>query len=375
MHEIRMVDLQTQYLRIKPEIDEAIQRVVEETHYIKGPEVERFEKALSVYCDVKHAITCANGTDALQIALMALDLKPGDEVITSPFTFIATAEVIALLGLKVVFVDANPNTFNIDASKIEAAISSRTKAIIPVHLFGQSADMEEIINIAERHKLYIIEDAAQAIGTEFKFSTGMIKQCGTMGHIGCTSFFPSKNLGAMGDAGALFTNDDALAKKMKSIANHGSEVKYYHKHIGINSRTDTLQAAVLNVKLKYLNEYIAARQSAADAYHSLLRNCEGIVLPYLDKNSTHSYHQFTLLVKNNKRDELKNHLAKHNIPSMIYYPQPLHLQEAYAYFGYSAGDFPVSEALSGEVLSLPMHTELTEAQIEYIASQIHSFYH
>jgi len=374
MHEIRMVDLQTQYLRIKPEIDEAIQKVVEETHYIKGPEVDKLEKALSKYCDVKHTIACANGTDALQIALMALDLTPGDEVITSTFTFIATAEVIALLGLKVVFVDANPLTFNIDTTKLEAAITPRTKAIIPVHLFGQCADMDEIINIAERHKLYIVEDAAQAIGTLYSFSTAATRMAGTMGHIGCTSFFPSKNLGAMGDAGALFTNDDELAHKIRNISNHGSEVKYYHKHVGINSRTDTIQAAVLNVKLQYLNEYIAARQSAAEYYDNLLKNCTEIILPQSEKNSTHTYHQYTLIVKNGLRDGLKKYLAENQIPCMVYYPLPLHLQEAYAYFGNKKGDFPVSENLSESVLSLPMHTELTEAQLEYITGHVIAYF-
>jgi dTDP-4-amino-4,6-dideoxygalactose transaminase len=368
MQEIRMVDLKNQYQKIKKEIDNAIQEVINTTAFIKGPDVRLFEDEMSEYLKVKHVITCANGTDALQVAMMALGLKPGDEVITTGFTFIATVEVVALLGLKIVLVDVDPDSFNIIPEEIEKAITAKTKAIIPVHLFGQSADMEKIMKIAARHNLFVIEDTAQATGTDYIFRDGTIKKAGTIGTIGCTSFFPSKNLGCFGDGGALYTNNDALAKLLYSIINHGMTIKYYHDHVGVNSRLDTLQAAILRVKLKSLDRYNQARRRAADFYDKEFANHPKIKTPSRSIFSTHIFHQYTIVLNNVDRDELMQFLANHGIPTMIYYPVPMHLQKAYRNLGYKQGDFPVTESLSHSVLSLPMHSELDNEQLGYITS-------
>ncbi len=365
-----MVDLKGQYQKIKIEVDTAISEVIETSAFINGPAVKNFSQNLEEYLKVKHVIPCANGTDALQITLMALGLKPGDEVITSDFTFIATVEVVALLGLKLKFVDVNPDTFDLNTKEIEKAITPQTKAIVPVHVFGQGSDMERIMQIAKKHNLFVIEDTAQAIGADYTFSNGETKKLGTIGTIGCTSFFPSKNLGCFGDGGAIYTNDDDLAVKLKQITNHGSKVKYYHDEIGVNSRLDSIQAAVLNVKLKYLDKYIAARQKAADYYDAAFENHPKIKIPARDKKSTHVFHQYTIKVENVDRDDLKTFLNKKGIPAMIYYPYPLHLQKAYKYLGYKENDFPVTEELSLKVLSLPMHTELTETQLKYITDNV-----
>jgi dTDP-4-amino-4,6-dideoxygalactose transaminase len=370
MKNIQMVDLQSQYLKIKLEIDSAIQSVIDSTAFIKGRDVQLFETELAEFTGAKHVIACGNGTDALQIALMALGLNPGDEVITSTFTFIATAEAIALLGLIPVFVDANPDTFNIDVSQIRRKITSKTKAIIPVHLYGQCADMEEIMNIANEFNLFVIEDTAQAIGTDFTFGDGTKKQAGTVGNIGTTSFFPSKNLGCFGDGGALFTNDDELALKMRAIINHGSKITYYHSEIGVNSRLDTLHAAVLRIKLKYLKEYISARQKVAEYYNSAFQHENRIITPFINPNSEHTYHQYTLKIADIDRDTVQKQLDEKGIPSKIYYPVPIHLQEAYAKYGYRKGDFPIAEKLSETVLSLPIHTEMDEEQLRYITSNM-----
>lgn len=369
--QIQMVDLRGQYLKIKDEIDEAMAQVLSSTAFINGPIVKEFQQNLSEYLHVGHVITCGNGTDALQIAMMALGLQPGDEVITTPFTFIATVEVVALLGLKPVFVDVIPGTFNMDVSQIERVITPRTKAIVPVHLFGQCTDMEPLMDIAQRHHLYVIEDACQAIGAEYTFSDGRKCKAGTIGHVGCTSFFPSKNLGCYGDGGALFTNDDELATRIRGIANHGSFVKYHHDLIGVNSRLDSFQAAILNVKLKYLDNYIASRQRAAKLYHFLLCDVAEIKPPVTAAQSTHVFHQYTLkLDERLNRSDVQEKLKAAGIPSMVYYPVPIHLQKAFAPFGYHAGDFPVAEKLSRTVLSLPMHTELTKDQQIHITKTL-----
>ncbi|HKL67597.1 MAG TPA: DegT/DnrJ/EryC1/StrS family aminotransferase [Bacteroidales bacterium] len=373
MKELRMVDLKGQYDRIKSEIDSAIQSVLDSSAFIKGPEVEKFEEELASYLGVKHVISCANGTDALQLALMALDLEPGDEVITSDFTFIATAEVIALLGLKPVFVDPETDTFNISASEIEKAITPKTRVIMPVHLFGQSADMEEILKIARKHKLYIIEDAAQATGAEYLFPDGTGKKAGTIGDIGCTSFFPSKNLSCYGDGGAVFTDNDEHAKKIRSIANHGSTKKYYHDDIGINSRLDAIQAAVLRVKLKYLDEYNITRRKAASFYDRQLSVTDKLIPPYRSHKSTHIFHQYTIMLNPEIRDLVKEYLATKNIPSMVYYPVPMHKQKAYAHLGIKDSDCPLTTSLCTSVLSLPMHTELVIEQLQYITDNICTF--
>lgn len=371
MREIRMVDLKGQYEKIKPEIDQAMQEVIDSTAFINGPHVKSFARNLEEYLDVKHVIPCGNGTDALQVALMSLDLKPGDEVITSTFTFIATAEVIALLDLKPVLVDVDPDTFNIDPEKIEEALSERTKVIIPVHLFGQCSDMDRIMNIAREHNLSVVEDACQAIGAEHKSENGKTMKAGTIGDMGCMSFFPSKNLGAFGDAGAVFTNNDELAKELRGIVNHGSFKKYYHEYIGVNSRMDTLQAAILDVKLKYLDNYIDARQTAARYYDEKLSNHPKIDVPERENFSSHVFHQYTLkLGPSIDREKMKQHLKDKGIPSMVYYPLPLHLQKAYLVDGKGKGSLPVAEQLSEQVLSLPMHTELDEEQLEYIIKTI-----
>jgi dTDP-4-amino-4,6-dideoxygalactose transaminase len=373
MDNIQMVDLHSQYLKIKKEVDSEIQKVIDDTSFINGPVVKEFQKDLQKYLGVKHVITCGNGTDALQVSMMALGLKPGDEVITTTFTFIATAEVIALLGLTPVLVDVDENTFNIDPSKIEEAITPKTKAIVPVHLFGQTAPMEEIISIAKKHNLFIIEDNAQAIGADFTFSNGEKKKAGAIGHIGCTSFFPSKNLGAYGDGGAVFTNDDKLAEELRAIVNHGMKKKYYHDFVGVNSRLDSIQAAILRVKLKHLDEYANARRKAAEYYDSKLKNIKGIITPARFEKSTHVFHQYTLKVDGIDRFKLMEFMNSKGIPMAIYYPVPLHQQKAYRSSRYNDGDFPVSEKLSESVISLPMHTELTSEQQDYIIDNLLSF--
>ncbi len=366
-----MSDLYGQYLTMKEEIDAAIQAVIKSTQFIKSGKAIDFEEKLSDYLN-SNVIACGNGTDALQIAFMALDLKPGDEVITTPFTFIATVEVIALLGLKPVFVDVLPGTFNINTSLIESVISEKTKAIVPVHLFGQCADLESIQEIAVKHNLYVVEDACQALGTDFIFSNDIKQKAGTIGNIGCNSFFPSKNLGAFGDGGAIYTNDENLAAIIRSIANHGMKQKYQYERIGVNSRLDSIQAAILEVKLKYLNKHIAARQEAAFYYDEHLIEIKEIEIPERVNYSTHTFHQYTIITE--KRDELQQFLKTKGIPSMVYYPGVLHLQEAYQYLGYKAGDFPVSEKLAETVLSLPMHTELLEDQLKFIVDAIKEFF-
>ncbi len=368
-----MVDLQSQYHNIKPEIDLAISEVLESTHFIQGPQVKDFAIKLAAYTGASYCIPCANGTDALQIAMMALGLKPGDEVITATFTYAATAEVIALLGLKPVLVEVDAQTFNIDPAAVEAAITPRTKAIVPVHLFGQCADMETILAIASKHGLYVIEDLAQAIGAVYTFSDGTQKQAGTMGDVGTTSFFPSKNLGCYGDGGAILTNNSELAENLRMICNHGQRVKYYHEVIGVNSRLDTLQAAILNVKLKYLDDYCAARQKVAAYYDKALASAPHLITPVRYPKSTHVFHQYNLQVEDIPRDELKKHLELNHIPSMIYYPLPLHFQQAFGSENYKKGDFPISERLCESVLALPISTEMDEEQLSYICSTLLEF--
>lgn len=370
MKRIQMVDLQSQYQKIKYEVDRGIQEVIDSAAFIKGASVSRFEQHLATYTGAKHVIPVGNGTDALQIALMALGLQPGDEVITPTFTFIATAEVVALLGLKPVVVDVDWDTMNISLDAVRRAITDKTKAIVPVHLFGQCAEMEGLLALAKEKGLYVVEDACQAIGSEYRFSDGTINQAGTMGDIGCTSFFPSKNLGCYGDGGAIFTNDDTLAAKMRAIANHGMVVRYYHEMVGVNSRLDSIQAAVLDVKLQYLDEYIASRQKAAAYYDKAFAGNEKILIPARSAQSTHVYHQYTLRLQGVDRDALRAELGDKGIPAMVYYPVPLHLQKAYRDDRYAEGDFPVAERLSGCVLSLPMHTELDEEQLEYITRSV-----
>lgn len=373
MEKIQMVDLKTQYEKIKTEVNAGIQEVIDTTTFIKGGKVNEFQKNLESYLDVKHVIPVGNGTDALQIALMALDLKPGDEVITPTFTFIATAEVVALLGLTPVVVDVEPDTFNISIEAVRKAITPKTKAIVPVHLFGQNANMEELIKIANEHQLHIVEDACQSIGSVYTFSNGKKVQSGCMGDVGCTSFFPSKNLGCFGDGGAIFTNNDTLAAKMRAIANHGMIQRYYHDVVGVNSRLDSIQAAVLDVKLKHLDVYTANRQKAAAFYDQAFANHPNLVIPARSKQSTHVFHQYTLQLINTDRKGLQEYLAEKGIPAMIYYPVPLHLQKAYQDDRYKSGDFPVAEKLSETVISLPMHTELTEEQLTYICSHVLQF--
>jgi dTDP-4-amino-4,6-dideoxygalactose transaminase len=348
-----------------------MQEVIKSTQFIKSGKALDFEKKLSAYLNT-NVISCANGTDALQIAFMALNLQPGDEVITTPFTFIATVEVLALLGLKPVFVDVCPNKFNIDSSKIEAAITNQTKAILPVHLFGQCADLETILAITKKHNLFLVEDACQALGTEFIFNDGTRKHAGTIGDVGCNSFFPSKNLGAFGDGGAIYAGDENLAATIRSIANHGMKAKYQYERIGVNSRLDSLQAAILEVKLKYFDKHIAARQKAAAFYDEHLRGIEGLQIPTRAGYSTHTFHQYT--IKTERRDELQKYLDEKGVPSMIYYPGAIHLQEAYRFLGYKKGDFPHAEKLGETVLSLPMHTELGEEQLEYIVKVVKEFF-
>ena len=372
MKKIEMVDLRSQYERLKADIDSAVAGVISSTAFIKGPDVRLFEEDLQRYLGIRHVISCANGTDALQIAMMALGLKPGDEVITTNFTFIATVEVIELLGLKTVLVEPEPGTFNISPDAIRKAITPRTRAIVPVHLFGQCADMEQITAMAQQHGIHIIEDTAQATGAEYRFSDGTVKKAGTMGIIGCTSFFPSKNLGCYGDGGALFTDNDELAALIRSITNHGMKVRYYHDTIGVNSRLDTLQAAILRVKLRHLDEFNEARAKAAAFYDNELSGLPGITIPERNLFSTHIFHQYTLKIDDGRRNDLRECLENEGIPSMIYYPVPLHLQKAYLHLGYHADDFPVTSRLSEEVLSLPMHTEMDDEQLAYITGCIRS---
>lgn len=375
---IQMVDLKGQYLKIKDEVDAGIQNVIDNTAFINGPIVKEFAQNLSGYMGGCNVVTCANGTDALQIALMALDLKPGDEVIVPAFTYVASAEVIGLLGLTPVMVDVDYETFNVTVENIKKALSPKTKAIIPVHLFGQSCDMEPILAFAKEHNLYVIEDNAQAIGAEYTFSDGHKEKTGTMGTIGCTSFFPSKNLGCYGDGGAIFCKDAELAEKLHMIANHGQRVKYHHSVIGCNSRLDSIQAAILNVKLKHLDEYGKARYDAANYYTEKLKafDPEGkyFLTPKESKNSTHVYHQYTLKIKNGKRDELKQHLADAGIPSMIYYPLPLQEQDAFKPITRAAEDLSVARECAYSVLSLPVHTEMTREIQDAVINAIKNYY-
>lgn len=367
---IQMVDLKGQYEKIRDEVNAGIQQVIDSTAFINGPAVKEFQAAMENYLQVKHVIPCANGTDALQIAMMALDLKPGDEVITASFTYVATAEVIGLLGLTPVLVDVDPDTFNIDVACIERAITPKTKAIVPVHLFGQCADMEGIMRLAKKHNLAVIEDVAQAIGADYTFADGRTAKAGTIGTIGCTSFFPSKNLGCYGDGGALYTNSDELAKKIRMIAHHGQSVQYVHDVLGVNSRLDTIQAAVLKAKLPHLDEYAAARRKAADHYDRAFANHPKLKIPVRSASSTHVFHQYTLQLQGVDRTALREALAQRGIPAMIYYPIPLHMQKAFASDRFKAGDFPVTEHLCSCVLSLPMHTELDEETLGFISSTL-----
>ena len=369
-----MVDLTGQYQPIKDEIDSAIQDVINSAAFINGPVVREFSSNLQNYLGVKHVVPCANGTDALQVVLMSAGLKPGDEVISPAFTFIATIEVISLLGLKPVIVDVDPGTFNLSPEAIEKAITPKTKAIIPVHLFGQCADMDGIMEIAEKYNLFVLEDACQAIGAKYNSADIINKSAGTIGNAGCTSFFPSKNLGAYGDGGAIFTNDTKLADMFSSVVNHGMKIRYYHDIIGVNSRLDSIQAAILNVKLKYLDHYILARQKVAAFYDKSFSGNPFLSIPEHFSKSTHVFHQYTLKTNPEKRDSLIKHLAAKQIPAMIYYPVPLHLQKAFGYLGYQKGDFPVSENLSGSVFSLPMHTELEDEQLNFIVSAVNEFF-
>lgn len=370
MRTIQMVDLQTQYQHIKADIDRGIQSVIDSAQFIKGPAVSAFQEHLEAYTGARHVIPVGNGTDALQIALMGLGLKAGDEVITPTFTFISTAEVVALLGLTPVVVDVDWETMNISADAIRRAITPRTKAIVPVHLFGQCADMESIMGLAREHHLYVVEDACQAIGAQYTFANGMVKQAGTIGNVGCTSFFPSKNLGCYGDGGAIFTDDDALAERMRALANHGMVIRYHHDSVGVNSRLDSIQAAVLDAKLPHLDAYIHARRVAAAYYDKAFANNPHILVPGHHSQSTHVYHQYTIRLVGVVRDHIREALAQAGVPTMIYYPVPLHLQKAYHDMRYRQGDFPVAEHLAACVLSLPMHTELDTEQLEYITHTI-----
>jgi UDP-2-acetamido-2-deoxy-ribo-hexuluronate aminotransferase len=375
MRPVQMVDTQTQYQKIKAEVDSAVLKVMESSAFINGKAVQDFAANLSAYLGVKHTIPCGNGTDALQIAMMALGLQPGDEVITPSFTYIATTEVIALLKLTPVFVEVDPKTFCIDPIELEKAITPKTKAIVPVHLYGQAAPMEEIMAIAQKHNLYVIEDNAQAIGCDYTFSDGTKKKTGSIGHIGATSFYPSKNLGAFGDGGAIFTNDDALAVKLKMTANHGQSRRYYHDVVGCNSRLDTVQAAILDIKLKHLDEYNTARRAAADYYDKAFANHPVIKTPFRAAYSKHVFHQYTLILDKGDnsaklRDGLNDFLASHRIPSMIYYPVPGHRQKMFEHFNVASKAMPVTDWLTERVISLPIHSELDEEQLQFIAAKV-----
>ena len=373
MRPIQMVDTKTQYLKIKQEVDDAVLQVMESSAFINGPAVSSFSKSLASYLDVKHVIPCANGTDALQIAMMALDLQPGDEVITPSFTYIATTEVISLLRLKPVFVEVDRRTFCMDPASLRSAITPRTKAIVPVHLYGQVAPMEEILAIAREFNLYVIEDNAQAIGGRYLFSDGTQQMTGTMGHIGCTSFYPSKNLGAFGDGGAIFTNDDALASRISMIANHGQSKRYYHDVVGCNSRLDAVQAAILSIKLKHLDAYNLARQTAADFYDQAFADVASLTTPYRAPYSKHVFHQYTLLLEGKNRDQLVAYLNERKIPSMIYYPVPGHRQKMFGLTGNTLPVLPVTDWLTERVVSLPIHTELDQEQLSAITKAVLDF--
>ena len=371
---MQMVDLKGQYQRIKPEIDKAIAQVVDSCYFINGPIVSEFENSLSEYLGVNHTIGCANGTDALQIALMALDLKPGDEVIVPSFTYVATAEVIGLLGLKPVLIDQDLHTFNVTADHIRPFLSDKTKAIVPVHLFGQSCDMEEIMQLANEHNIYVVEDNAQAIGSIYTFSDGSRKRAGSIGHIATTSFFPAKNLGCFGDGGAIFTNDDALAEKIRMIANHGQSKRYYHDMIGVNSRLDSIQAAVLKVKLNYLDDFALRRNDAARYYDENLTKVKQLEIPFRSPKSDHVFHQYTLRLLDGSRDELVAHLKSKGIPSGIYYPLPLYKQKAFEEYVPNNFSLPITDQLCKEVFSLPIHTELNHEIQNQIISELISFF-
>lgn len=375
MRPIQMVDLIAQYQSIKEAVNASVLQTIESGAFINGPAVQNFKASLESYLDVKHVIPCANGTDALQIALMALGLEPGDEVIVPAFTYVATAEVIALLRLKPIMVDVDPTTFNITAAIVKAALSPKTKAVVPVHLFGQSVDMQPLIELSEKHGFYLVEDNAQAIGADYIFDNGRRQKTGTLGHVGCTSFYPSKNLGAFGDGGALFTNDTDLAAKLKKIASHGQSKRYYHDCIGVNSRLDSVQAAILDIKLKKLDHYAQARQSLASYYYQNLADITSLTLPKVQPNSTHVYHQYTLKVSGGQRDALQQFLKEQGVPSMIYYPVPLQAQKAFQGLGNTLElELPVTEQLCKEVLSLPMHTEMAADQSQYICDTIRAFF-
>jgi UDP-2-acetamido-2-deoxy-ribo-hexuluronate aminotransferase len=374
MKSIQMVDLVGQYARIRTEVDAALQRVIQSAQFIGGPEVKGLEQEMAAYLGVKQVIGCANGTDALQIAMMALDLKAGDEMLTPSFTFVATVEVVALLGITPVFVDVLPGTFNMDPKDLRAKITPRTKAIVPVHLFGQTADMQAIMDVAREHGLFVIEDDCQAIGSDYTFPDGTTRKSGTIGHIGTTSFFPSKNLGCYGDGGAIFTNDEEIAKKVRRVCNHGSDVRYYHEVVGVNSRLDAMQAAILRIKLRHLDAYAAARRTAAAAYDNAFAGIPGLRTPERSADSTHVFHQYTLRVLDGRRDALKQHLEDAGIPAMIYYPVPCHLQNAYRSDRCPTGSLPVTEQLTTEVLSLPMSTELDDEQLTHITAAVKRFF-
>lgn len=375
MDNLKMVDLSGQYLKIKSEIDQAVLEVLDSTWYIGGPKVAAFQSSLEKYLNVNHVIPCANGTDALQVAMMALELKPGDEVIVPAFTYVATAEVIALLGLTPIMVDVDPDSFNMRVVDMEGKITDKTKAIVPVHLFGQTCDMEPIMDFAAKHNLYVIEDNAQAIGAEYQFSDGRKQMAGTIGHIGTTSFFPAKNLGAFGDAGAIFTNDPALGEKIKSIANHGqAKTRYYHDLVGVNSRLDAIQAAVLDIKLKYLDQYRDARNAVADYYDNAFKDVAELTSPQRSTFSNHVFHQYTLKVANGKRDALREYLNDNKIPHNVYYPVPLYEQKAYKNLAGAIDFLPVTDQLCKEVISLPIHTEMTEEILQHITQTVRSFF-
>ena len=374
MQKIQMVDLFHQYQHIKKEVDQKMIEIVESSAFINGPEVKSFQSELESYLDTPHVIPCANGTDALQIALMALDLEEGDEVITSNFTFAATVEVIDLLKLKSVLVDVNPDDFTLNTEALEKTITDKTKAIIPVHLFGQCANMDEIMRIAVENDLYVIEDTAQAIGSNYTFPDGTVRKAGTMGHMGTTSFFPSKNLGCYGDGGAIFTNDDDLAHRLRGIVNHGMYERYYHDEVGVNSRLDSLQAGILRIKLPLLDEYNSKRRAVANFYDTAFKNLKNVETPKRREDSYHVFHQYTLKVKNVDRNALQKYLSEKEIPAMIYYPVPLHKQKAYDHGEYNDDQFPVTMELIDQVISLPMHTELTDEQLHYITQNFKAFF-
>ncbi|MDR7130525.1 dTDP-4-amino-4,6-dideoxygalactose transaminase [Algoriphagus sp. 4150] len=374
MRTIQMVDLKSQYDLIKDEVDQAIQGVIDTSSFINGSQVREFSTALAEYTGAKYVITCGNGTDALQIAMMGLGFQPGQEVIVPAFTYVATAEVIALLGLKPVFIDVVAETYELDISQLESKLTSKTVGIVPVHLYGQCSNMEEILAFAGKHNLKVIEDTAQAIGAKYTFSDGRTRQAGTMGDVGTTSFFPSKNLGCYGDGGAMFTNDENLAEKLRMIANHGQKKKYHHHIVGVNSRLDTLQAAILNVKLKHLDRYSASRNEVANTYDRAFEGHDTIKIPVRSSYSTHAFHQYTVQVEGAGRDDLKEYLSAKGVPSMVYYPVALHQQEAYMNLGFKSGDFPVAESLCRKVLSLPIHTEMKIEDQEYIIEMIKSFF-